>query len=113
MAASRKQEIYREFLFRSLPWVRNVQTWPWWHRLRRGKTCYYEVEFVHNLPQSILESEFVDHDAYFLNTQARMYFEHCKTSPHYARHVALIRELVALLPDKQRALLTWNGPAPK
>ena len=110
MAASRKQEIYREFLFWSLPWIRNVQTWRWWHPLRRGKACYYEAEFIHNLPQSILEPQFVDHDAYFLNTQARMFCDHCRSSPHHESHLALIRELFTLLPEKQRALLTWRGP---
>jgi hypothetical protein len=113
MAGSRKQQIYNEFLFWSLPWIRNVQTWAWWNRVRRGKACYYEAEFVHNLPQSILEPEFVDHDAYFLNTQAKMFYNHCKSAPHYDSHIALIRELFALLPEKQRALLRWKGPDSK
>lgn len=110
MPLSRKQEIYKEFLFWSLPWIRNVQTWRWWHPMRRGKACYYEAEFVHNLPQSMFQQEFVDHDAYFLNTQARMFCDHCKSSPHYQSHVELIRELFTLLPEKQRTLLTWKGP---
>lgn len=110
MAGSRKQQIYNEFLFWSLPWIRNVQTLPWWHRVRRGEACYYEVEFVHNLPQSILEPDFVEHDAHFLNTQAKMFCDHCKAAPHYEHHVALIRELFTLLPERQRALLRWNGP---
>jgi hypothetical protein len=113
MAGSRKQQIYNEFLFWSLPWIRNVQTWAWWNRVRRGKACYYEAEFIHNLPQSILEPEFVDHDAYFLNTQAKMFYDHCKSAPHYDSHVARIRELFALLPEKQRALLRWKGPDSK
>jgi len=110
MPASRKQQIYNEFLFRSLPWIRSIQTQPWWHRLRRSQACYYEAEFVHNLPQSILEPEFVDHDAYFLNTQAKMFCDHCKSSPNYESRVALIRELFSLLPEKQKALLIWKGP---
>ena len=113
MAASRKQQLYNEFLFWSLPWIRNVQTWPWWNRVRRGKLCYYEAEFIHNLPQSILEPEFVDHDAYFLNTQARMFCDHCQLSPHYEHHLTLIRELFSLLPEKQKALLIWSGPPSK
>lgn len=112
MPPSRKQQIYNEFLHWSLPWIRNVQTWPWWNRTRRGKLCYYEAEFIHNLSQSLLQPEFTDHDAYFLNTQAKMFFEHCQLSPHYEHHVALIRELFSLLPEEKKKLLRWNGPPP-
>ena len=109
MGTSRKQQIYNEFLYWSLPWIRNVQTWPWWRRLR-DRTCYCEAEFVHNLPQSILEPEFVEHDAHFLNTQARMFYKHGQRSPNYESHLTRIRELFALLPESLRPLLMWKGP---
>lgn len=39
-----------------------------------------------------------------------MYYEQGKGSPHYEEYVALIKELFSLLPEKQRKLLTWDGP---
>lgn len=75
MLGSRKQEIYKEFLFWSLPLVRNVQTQSWWAHLRRSKLCYNEVELVHNLYISILDADFIEHDIHFLNFQAKEFYE--------------------------------------
>ena len=109
MPASRKQEIYKEKMFISLPYIRNVQTWPWWHRLR-DRTCYYEAELIHNLCYSILIPQFVAHDIHFLNYQARIYFDNCQKSANYAGHVDRIGELFKLVPEPMRSELKWSGP---
>jgi hypothetical protein len=110
MAASRKQEIYKDMMFWSLPMVRNVWTWPWWAKIQ-DRTCYYEAELIHNLCQSILEPEFVPHDIHFLNYQAKMFCDNGKRSANYDKHVRLIRELFDLVPERLRPALKWNGPS--
>ena len=111
MNLSPKQMIYREMLHRTLPHLRNVSTWPWWHRLR-DRSCYYEAELIHNLPVSLYEAEFVEQDEWFLNVQARGYCERCSAliSYLYPLQVARIRELFALVPEHLRPKLQWSGP---
>lgn len=108
---SRKQAIYRELLHVTLPYLRNISTWSWWHRLR-DHSAYYEAELIHNLPVSILEPEFVDHDIWFLNEQARVYCRDCNETLSflYPHHVELIRELFSLVPEALRCKLRWRGP---
>src|SRR6185436_3577879 len=98
---SRKQIIYREMLWWTLPHLRNVSTWHWWNRLR-DRSAYYESELVHNLPVSMYEPEFVQHDVWFLNVQARGYYECCSQgiSPLYFQHVERFRELFSLVPPE-------------
>jgi hypothetical protein len=73
----------------------------------------FESELVHNLWVSVCEPEFVEHDIWFLNAQARWYCEKCnpKLSPLYDHHVNVIRELIALVPETLRPKLQWEGPA--
>jgi len=73
---SRKQEIYSDMLWWALPYIRNVQTRSWLVRAR-DRSCYFEAELVHNLPNSLLEPEFGDHDIWFLNHQAKWFTEKC------------------------------------
>lgn len=42
----------------SLPYIRNIQTWD---EKTKGKdrSCYFEVELIHNLTVTLLESEFL------------------------------------------------------
>ena len=110
-AVSEKQEVYRDMLRRVLPWVRNVQTWRWWSRLR-DRSARWDSELVHNLPVSMLEADFTDHDLWFLNVQARTYCQECssKLSPNYTSNVAAIRRLFALVPSGMRDRLEWRGP---
>jgi hypothetical protein len=109
---SPKQEIYQELLRPGLVHWRNRTTQPWWRRLRYSSELY-ESELIHNLWPSLWEPEFVEHDIWFLNTQARWYCEKCspKLSPLYEHRVGLIRELFALVPEALRDKLQWNGPA--
>ncbi len=108
---SRKQEIYRELLQFGLPSLRGVRHLRWWQRARR-ESLYVEAEFLHNLYVSILEPEFLDHDIWFLNHQARWFLTHAnpRQAACYYHHRSLIQELFALVPDQLRDKLTWKGP---
>jgi len=108
---SRKQEIYREFLQFGLPWLRGVRSIRWWQTARRH-ALYVEAEFLHNLYVSILEPEFVNHDIWFLNHQARWFLTHAdpRHVASYEHHEGLIRELFTLVPERLRSKLTWTGP---
>ncbi len=106
---SRKQEIYREFLFWTLAYIRNAQSQPWWRRWR-NRSAYEEAELIHNLCQSILDPDFVAHDIWFLNTQAKSYCLNARSSPLYPQHVERIRDLFRLVPEHLRLQLQWQGP---
>jgi hypothetical protein len=108
---STKQEIYREILLRVLPWIRNVQTWPWWRRMRE-RSVRWDAELVHNMPVSLLDPSFTDHDVWFLNVQARSYCEECSVviSPNYEANVSAIRRLFESVPPEKQSQLEWRGP---
>jgi hypothetical protein len=108
---SEKQQIYRDMLRNILPWLRNVQTWTWWARLR-DRSAQWDSELVHNIPVSILEPEFTEHDVWFLNVQARRYYQECSSrlSPNYDSNVDGIRRLCQLVPTDLRARMEWGGP---
>jgi hypothetical protein len=109
---SPKQEIYRELLRSTLPYIRSYQCLPFWRRWR-DTTVYEEAELIHNLWPSLFEPEFTDHDIWFLNVQAASYYQAASSSPLYPRHVALIQELFTLVPDALRPRLQWPGPTRK
>ena len=111
---SPKQKIYQATLRWTLPHLRNISTLSWWRRLR-DRSAYYEAELIHNLPVSMFEPDFVDHDIWFLNVHARTYCEECseRLSPLYSYQVALVRELFELVPPEFRPKLKWSGPAKK
>lgn len=104
-----KQEIYKDMLVWILPYIRNVQTNSFWVK-GIDKSCYYEAELIHNLPQSMFESEFIEHDLHFLNHHARWYLEKCNDtiSPLYSRNEALIRELISIAPQEIKQNLHWG-----
>ena len=108
MALSPKQSVYREMLHWTLPHLHNVSTWQWWPRIR-DRSTYYEAELVHNLPVSMYEPEFVEHDVWFLNVQARAYCQRCSAavSALYPQQVERIRELFALVPQHLRSKLQF------
>jgi hypothetical protein len=108
---SRKQEIYRELLQFGLPWLRGVRSLRWWQSARR-QAFYEEAEFLHNLYVSIPEPEFVNHDIWFLNHRARLFLTDAdpKHIPCYDHHLCLIRELFALVPERLKGKLAWQGP---
>ena len=110
---SRKQLIYCDLLRRGLPWLRSVQGLRFWHRKHR-QGLYAETEFLHNLYVSLLEPEFVAHDIWFLNHQARWYLQNANLTycPNLDANRAAIQELFHLVPEHMRAELEWDGPAP-
>jgi hypothetical protein len=111
MEMSPKQAVYQEMLRCTLPHLRNVSTRQWWRRLR-DRSTYHESELIHNLPVSMYEREFVEHDIWFLNFQARAYCQRCtpELSWLYPQQVARIQELFSLVPEHLRAKLQWSGP---
>ena len=111
---SPKQEIYREMLRLALPWIRNASSWPWWRRMR-NRSAFDESELIHNLSESLFEPNFVEHDIWFLNYQARVYHDQSSPSrsPNYRRQLDLIGELFAMVPEPLRTRLSWGGPRPE
>ncbi len=111
---SPKQKEYQEILKKILPWLRNVSTWGWYQKCR-DKSCYYDAELVHNLPISLWEEDFVDHDIWFLNHQARIYYEECNTqlSPNYESIVECISNLFDMIPEDKKQQIEWDGPVLK
>jgi hypothetical protein len=109
---SPKQKEYQAILVKILPWLRNVSTWSWLQRFR-DKSCYFDTQLVHNLPISMWEEDFVDHDIWFLNHQARAYVERCnpQISPNYDAVVVCIRNLFKMIPEERKAELEWGGPS--
>lgn len=117
---SRKQEIYRDILMWALPSTRNTLS-----LFRRGRlpvvlspriqsalASEYEVaQFVHNLYVSILAEEFTDHDIWFLNYQARSFYErNDDKNPHYSLFAYYIQELFKEVPENKKGKLLWAGP---
>ena len=79
----------------------------------RDRSCYYETELVHNLPVSMYEPDFAEHDIWFLNVQARAYCRQCSAavSALYPQQVGRIRKLFALVPEDLRPKLQWSDPS--
>lgn len=107
----KKNLIYVRMLSLVLPYIRNIQS------LGEGvkgkdQSCFFEAELVHNLTNSLLDSEFSEHDIWFLNYQAKSYLENCsdRISPNYHEHLKSIKSLFELVPDELRDKLLWAGP---
>ncbi len=74
-----------------------------------------EPELIHNLSESLLEPNFVEHDIWFLNHQARVYHDQSSPSrsPNYRRQLDLIGELFTMVSEPLRTRLSWGGPRQK
>lgn len=107
----KKNEIYINMLSLSLPYIRNVQTWSEREK-GRNVSCYFEADLVHNLTHTLLIPEFTDHDIWFLNYQAKSYFENCndEISPNYSQQIEYIKRLFAMVPETLKPQLLWVGP---
>lgn len=107
----KKNEIYVKMLSLSLPYIRNIQSMD---KKDKGQdiSCYFEAELVHNIMHTLLISEFVEHDLWFLNNQAKYYFEKCSEdiSPNYNQQVEYITALFKMVPDSLKSRLLWQGP---
>ncbi|NIG77540.1 zinc ABC transporter substrate-binding protein [Klebsiella sp. Ap-873] len=106
-----KNELYVKMLELALPYIRNLL------QLERKEkilnlSCYLEAEFVHNLTVTILDKNFTDHDIWFLNHQAKAYFEKCNEdiSPNYNQNIMYIKELFSIVPNDLKSKLIWVGP---
>lgn len=106
-----KSEIYIQMFNLVLPYVRSIQTQNAWVKAR-DMSCYFEAELIHNLPKSILEKDMVEHDIWFLNNQAKYYFEKCNAdiSLNYEQHIKYIKMLFKMVPDNLKSSLLWKGP---
>ncbi|PHI30899.1 hypothetical protein [Budvicia aquatica] len=106
-----KNEVYVRMLALVLPYIRNIQTLSKKEK-SEDESCYFEAELVHNLVYTILEKEFKEHDIYFLNNQARFYFEKCSSdlSPNYEQHIKYIKYLFDIVPEDLSQKLIWAGP---
>jgi hypothetical protein len=107
----KKNEIYVNMLALALPYIRNIQSLG---KKEKGRdmSCFFEAELIHNLTLTILISEFTEHDVWFLNNQAKYYFEKCNDdiSPNYNQHIYYVGELFKIIPDELKPKLTWAGP---
>lgn len=102
----KKLEIYKDILSRSLYLCRNLQSRSSLSKAM-DKVSFLEIEFVHNIPISILESDFTEHDIWILNNQAKNYLKRSNEliSPNFSQHKKDIQELVSLLPEERKAEL--------
>jgi len=106
---TQKTMAYVDLLSEVLPYVRNVETWSVWRRLRRGG-AYAEAELVHNVPRCLVEPDFGKEDMWWLNRQARNYLQgKTRHALHYVV-AAAVRKLFALVPSELRDQLEWEGP---
>lgn len=110
MLVSKKQEIYNELLRHSLLMARSVLSSQFVFG-RKRKSVHDLCELTHNLYVTILEEDFVEHDIWFLNVQARYYYETAKSSSIYDDIVELISELFEEVPESFRSKLEWKGPS--
>jgi len=106
-----KSHLYVKMLSLSLAYIRNIQSQS---EEIKGKdvSCCLEAELVHNLTTSLLSPDFSEHDIWFLNHQAKYYYERCDgdLSPNYYEHLKCIKALFELVPDALKVGLSWHGP---
>jgi hypothetical protein len=107
-----KKQVYSKMLSTALIYLRAHAARPWYRRMF-DRWTYYEVELLHNLPVCMFEENFVAHDIWFLNHQAKYYCElkDHRLRPLYAIQAPLISRLFALVPEEMRGQLEWNGPS--
>ncbi len=106
-----KLEVYIKMFELVLPYVRSIQSQS--SRVKsRDVSCYLETELIHSLPKSFMDTSITEHDIWFLNYQAKYYFEKCNDdiSPNYNQHVDYIRMLFKMVSEKLKSKLMWAGP---
>lgn len=106
-----KSHIYKEMLEFALTYIRNVQSQNAFIKAK-DKSCLYESELVHNIMISILDKNFTEHDLWFLNHQAKFYYDNCNAeiSINYPKQVFYIKELFKIVPIELQDKLIWKGP---
>ncbi len=106
---TRKQIIYQELYELTLSQARNLLTLSALN-IKAKKSAGELIEFIHNIHVSIFKPEFVDHDIWFLNSQARYFCQYAGKNPEYAAIIRLVKELFQLVPDCMKSKLEWKGP---
>lgn len=108
----KKNEIYVKILSLSLPYIRNIQSLD---KVEKGRdmSCLFEAELIHNITHTLLTPDFMEHDIWFLNNQAKYYIEECNDdiSPNYNQQIEYIKLLFGLVPDELSSKLNWKGPS--
>lgn len=106
-----KQVLYEDMLRFTLAYLRNQASFSWWRRIL-DRSAYYETQLIHNLPNSIFKVDFVEHDIWFLNVQAKFYYLNCnaKLSPIYNQQIDFLCRLFEIVPEELRCQLEWDGP---
>lgn len=107
----KKNEVYVKMLSLSITHIRNVQSLSKKEK-ENDLSCFFEAELVHNMMYTLLISDFVEHDVWFLNTQAKYYFENCNEviSPNYNKQIEYIKYLFEIIPIELSVKLSWRGP---
>jgi len=106
-----KLEIYVKMFELILPYVRSIQSQNAGAK-SRDLSCFFETELIHNLPKSLLDENITEHDVWFLNNQARYYYQNCndEISPNYNQNIKYVKELFKIIPDELKPKLLWQGP---
>lgn len=106
-----KKDIYLDILQGSLLQIRSVSTHGAFFRAR-DKSVYYESQLIHEFYLLLKNDDFNDLDIWFLNRNARWYYDDCseKKSFLYEHQLKIISSLFSLVPEKMRDKLEWHGP---
>ena len=109
---SKKQRILTELLYDRIIIARGLVPGTLWTRIRHGKACQWawdELNFIHNIPFSLLEEEYTDNDIDFINFGIGYYLEgHLqKVSNHLAW---LLIEFIEGVPENRKNEVTWTPP---
>lgn len=109
-----KKDIYLDILQGSLLQIRSVSTHGAFFRAR-DKSVYYESQLIHEFYLLLKNDDFNDFndlDIWFLNRNARWYYDDCseKKSFLYEHQLKRISSLFSLVPEKRRDKLEWHGP---
>ncbi|EBS7636841.1 hypothetical protein CDR68_24560 [Salmonella enterica] len=105
----KKIDIYSEMLWRSLSYIRGMQTCSF---ISKGmdKTCYMEAELLHDVSKYLSDENMNAGDVKFLNYNARFYLENATPHnyPNYESHKKNILLLFNIVPDELQKNLEWN-----
>lgn len=109
-----KKQALSMILWRTIPYIRNIQSNGFRARIR-NLSCRYESELIYKIPSLILFNSFSNSDIDFLNTQAKYYYENSnnRISAEYLSNLELIKELFLLVPLEKKMMLKWEGPVIK
>ncbi|CDL81249.1 hypothetical protein [Xenorhabdus szentirmaii] len=107
----KKISIYSNMLWKSLSYIRNVQT-QYCFRKAFDKSCYMESELLHSVVLSIREEDITTQDIFFLNNHAKFYLENAdeKKCGNYNFHKENIKALFSIVPNHMKNQLEWPGP---